>query len=250
TLGPGATTGNTVAFTLTPSSGVTLSPSAIKFSCPGTLPAGVSCQFSSPTASPNGTVSSTLTLVLNSPLAQNSPAPLAIHHGLAYLAMMIVGGVFVAVPRKRSAIVAIMLVLLLMAMFSFGCGGSSKSKTPTAPTMTTTLTVSSATPALNSPVTLKAALSNAAGTGTVSFFDGTNLLGSAAVSNGAASLQTSSLPIGTRTLTAAYSGDAAYPAATSAPVSVDVTFTSTITAQAVDSTTGNLALQSLSLTVK
>jgi subtilase family serine protease len=250
TLGPGANTGNTVVFTLTPSAG-TLSPSSIKFTCPGTMPAGVTCQFSAPTAGSNGTVSSTLTLVLNSPLAQNSPAPvLPMGHGLTYFAMMIVGGVFVTVPRKRSAVIAMMLVLVLLTMFSFGCGGSSSKSTPVAPTMTTTLTVSNPTPALNSAVTLKATLSNSAATGNVSFFDGTNLLGSAAVSGGSASITTSSLPIGTRKLTAAYGGDSTYPAATSTPVSVDVTFTSTIMAQAINTTTGDMAQQSVTITVK
>jgi hypothetical protein len=166
-----------------------------------------------------------------------------------YFAMMVVGGVLATARRKRSAVVAITLILVLMTVFTFGCGGSSKS-TPAAPTMNTTLTVTNATPALNSPVTLKATLSNSAGTGTVSFFDGTSLLGSAAVSGGSASLTTSSLPVGSRKLTATYSGDTTYPAATSAPINVDVTFTSTITAQAVDSVTGNLAQQSVNLTVK
>jgi len=250
TVGPGATTGNTVVFTLTPSSG-TLSATAIKFSCPGTLPAGVICQFGVPAAGSNGTVSSTLTLLLNSPLAQNSSAPgLPMRHGLNYLAMVIVGGVLATVPRKRSAAIAITLVLVLMAMFSFGCGGSSSKSVPAAPTMTTTLTVSNVTPALNSAVTLNATLSNSAATGNVSFFDGTNLLGSAPASGGSASLTISSLPVGTRKLTATYSGDATYPAATSAPVSIDVTFTSTITAQAVDTSSGNLAQQSINLTVK
>ena len=253
TLSPGATSGNAVVFTLTPSSGGTISASSIKLSCPGTLPAGVACQFSAPAAGANGTVSSTLTLVLNSPLAQSSPQ-IEIHRWFApyYLAMLLMGGVFVAVPRKRSAMITIALILTLAAVFfSFGCGSSSKSSTaPATPTVTTTLTASSATPALNSPVILKATLSNSAATGTVSFFDGTNLLGSAAVSNGAASLTTSSLPVGTGTLTATYSGDSTYPAATSAAVSVDVTFTSTITVQAVDNTTGNIAQQNVNLTVK
>lgn len=255
TLTPGATSGNTVVFTLTPSSDkMPLSPSSISLSCPGILPTGVSCQFSAPTqGASNGAVSSTLTLVLSSPLAQNSPAPLLpIHHGLAYLAMMIVGAVFVTVPRKRSAIVATGLVLAMMAAFTFGCGGSShkESPTPTPATTTVALSASTTTPALNSAVTLKATLSNSAATGTVSFYDGTNFLGSSAVSNGAASLTTSSLPIGARTITAKYSGDSTYPAASSAALAVDVAFTSTITAQAVDTATGNLAQQSVSFTVK
>jgi hypothetical protein len=213
------------------------------------LPAGVTCQFSTPTAASSGSVTSTMTVLLNSPLTESTAA--TVHPFRSTLVpvfgMMIFGCICIPARRmRRSANALWMVLLLLLVPYTFGCGSS---KQLTAPAIAATLTVSSTSPALNSPVTLNATLSNSAATGAMSFFDGTKLLGSAAVSQGAASLTTSSLPVGTRTLTAVYSGDATYPAATSAAVAVDVTFTSAITAQAVD-TNGNFAQQQITLTVK
>ena len=48
----------------------------------------------------------------------------------------------------------------------------------------------------------------AGATGTVSFFDGTTLLGTAPVTGNTASLTVSTLAAGTHTITAVYSGDA------------------------------------------
>jgi len=251
TLSPGATSGNTILFTLTPASGATLSPSTVGFSCPGTLPAGASCQFSAPAAGANGTVTSTLTLALNSPLAQALPAPsLPTRRGVATsLAFILVGGAFLLAPRKHARSLRIFLLLGLAVISTMGCGGSKKAATTT-PTVATSLSVSNSTPAYNTPLTLTGSVSNPAATGAMSFFEGTNLLGSAAVKSGSASLTTSSLPIGSGTLTAAYSGDATYPAATSAPVTIDVTLSAKFTVQAVDTATGNLGQQAVSLTVK
>ena len=47
-------------------------------------------------------------------------------------------------------------------------------------------------------------------TGTVSFYDGTTLLGSAALSSGSADLATSALAVGSHSITAVYSGSADY----------------------------------------
>src|SRR5207248_690862 len=60
-------------------------------------------------------------------------------------------------------------------------------------------------------------------TGTVEFRDGATVLGTATVdASGLATFFTSSLPAGTRTLTAVYLGDTAYDSATSALLSLDV----------------------------
>jgi hypothetical protein len=56
-------------------------------------------------------------------------------------------------------------------------------------------------------------------TGTVTFMDGTQLLGSGSLVDGAATFQTSSLPAGAHTITASYSGDGAYAPSESAPLS-------------------------------
>jgi len=66
-------------------------------------------------------------------------------------------------------------------------------------------------------------------TGTVSFFDGTAKLGSAALSAGAATFTTSALPAATHQLKAVYSGDAAVQTSASAILSQVVTRAATTT---------------------
>lgn len=251
TLSPGATSGNTVGITLTPSAGTTLSASSVAFSCPSTLPNGVTCSFSTPVANGSGGVTSTLTIGLSSPLAQVIPMRMNSRHSgfCVDLAIMAFGGVFLVAFRKKYAGIVMCLILVPLLAFNIGCGGGGNRKTGPQTTITV-LQSSSSTPALNSAVTLKAMTFSSEATGTVSFFDGTTLLGSAVLKKGTASLTTSSLAIGTRTLTATYAGDANYAASTSAAISVDVTLTTAITAQALDVTTGNLGQQNISLTVK
>ena len=85
---------------------------------------------------------------------------------------------------------------------------------------------SSANPALvQSSITLTATVSFGGGipTGTVSFLDGTTVLGSGTITAGVATLTTSSLAAGSHSITAVYSGDANF-----------VTITSTVLTQAVD----------------
>ena len=96
-------------------------------------------------------------------------------------------------------------------------------------TATVSLLVNKATPAnsLTSPasnafvsnsVVFTAALTSQAGTatGTVSFYDGTTLLGTQTLSNGVATYTTSALTAGNHPITAAYSGDTNFAAVTSA----------------------------------
>jgi hypothetical protein len=95
-------------------------------------------------------------------------------------------------------------------------------------TATVTLTVVPANPVLtltaspnpafiSNPVTLTATIGSLgiSPTGTVTFYDGTTVIGSAAVSGGTATLTISALPAGTQSITAVYSGDSSYTAATS-----------------------------------
>ncbi len=64
-----------------------------------------------------------------------------------------------------------------------------------------------------SPVTLTVTVPTGA-TGTVSFYDGTTLLGTAPVTGNTASLTVSTLGVGTHTITAVYSGDANFTTVT------------------------------------
>ncbi len=86
--------------------------------------------------------------------------------------------------------------------------------------------------AFGAAVTLTANIGGTAPTptGTVTFYDGASSLGSAAVGpSGFATFITSSLSVGTHVLTAAYSGDGAYAAATSAPLSQGMSVAPTTT---------------------
>ena len=98
---------------------------------------------------------------------------------------------------------------------------------PVAPlsTNTTTTLASSANPSIyGSSVTFTATITTngvaaANATGTVTFQDAGNTIGTGSVSGGQATLDISSLSAGTHSITAAYSGDARYPASTSSALS-------------------------------
>jgi len=102
----------------------------------------------------------------------------------------------------------------------------------TGATATVVLTVIPASPALmltaapnpgflSNPVTFTVAISSFATmpTGTVIFYDGSTQLGSAGVAAGSATFTTSALTAGNHSISAAYSGDASYGAATSGALS-------------------------------
>ncbi len=81
--------------------------------------------------------------------------------------------------------------------------------------------VSNANPVLlDNPILLTATVSAVSGTptGSVSFYDGTTLLGTVTLSSGTASYTTSSLAAGTHSITAAYSGDSNFMSATSSAI--------------------------------
>ena len=88
-------------------------------------------------------------------------------------------------------------------------------------TATSTVLSSSVNPSVyGQPVTLTALVTGPSGTptGSVSFFDGANLIGSANLTNGSASLVVSSLAVGAHSLSAGYGGDNSFSASTSASV--------------------------------
>jgi hypothetical protein len=77
--------------------------------------------------------------------------------------------------------------------------------------------------AVGHEVTFTATLLPFEATGTVTFFDGATSLGQATLVNATATLVTTALPVGTRSITAAYSGDTTYAPSTSAPLTQVVT---------------------------
>ncbi len=92
---------------------------------------------------------------------------------------------------------------------------------------TTTLQASAATAVYGQQVTLTAKVSPPAGSavvpgGTVTFKDGTTVLGFATLQNGVATLPTTALAAGAHTLTAVYAGNTLFAGSTSAPAAVAV----------------------------
>ena len=91
---------------------------------------------------------------------------------------------------------------------------------------TTTLAVTPASPQVHgTPLTLTATVTPADAAGSVQFLDGTTVLGTTAVTVGAASLDTSSLATGSHSLTAKFvpTSTAAFTASTSAAVTYSIT---------------------------
>jgi hypothetical protein len=93
--------------------------------------------------------------------------------------------------------------------------------TVTTAVSTTTLVAGPSSTQYGDPVTLTATVTSGA-TGTVSFYDGSVLLGTGAVSNGTATLTTTNLIAGMHTITAVYNGDATYASSQSGPATVTV----------------------------
>jgi Bacterial Ig-like domain (group 3) len=85
-----------------------------------------------------------------------------------------------------------------------------------------TLQASTTTPPYLTGVTLTAAVAPSSATGTVTFYNGSTNIGSAAVSGGSASLVTSFAAGGTTTLHAVYSGDYNYLSSTSNSLAMNV----------------------------
>ncbi len=124
---------------------------------------------------------------------------------------------------------------------SLGAGSGSVTITP-APS-TTTLTASSGSPILGTSLTLTATVASTTTgtpTGTVNFYNGTTLLNSApvALSDGIATLALTSLPVGSQSITATFSGSTDFISSTSNPVielvlTPDFTIASTPSSQSV-----------------
>jgi len=119
-------------------------------------------------------------------------------------------------------------------------------QTIAATTSTTTLTSSLNPSTYNRSVTFAASVTSAAGTptGSVTFKDGANALGTSALINGTATLNNSSLTAGLHSITAVYSGDSNSGGSTSAPLTqtVNQATTSTALASSLDPSSANQAV--------
>lgn len=112
------------------------------------------------------------------------------------------------------------------------------------------LMASSATVQVTSPVTFTATVSGNGGvpTGNVTFMDGANTLGSVALSAGVAAYTTSSLAVGSHSITAFYGGDANDAAGASAGITETVTAYATQTSLVASATSLNTDQQLTLLT--
>ncbi len=145
-------------------------------------------------------------------------------------------------------------VLSLTAVYSGNAGfagSTSPAVSETVKAVTTTSLMASPNPAIaGQPVTLTGTVSptpTGSPTGTVSFYNGETLLGSATVnSSGIATFITSGLPAGVLSLTAVYSGNAGFAGSTSPAVNLTVKAVTTITLLAAPNPA--IAGQSVTLT--
>jgi len=207
----------------------------IALSCGGTLPEGFSCNTT--TVAPGGT--GTLTLTTTAPGTTTQTAMM--HHrdglwqaaGIASFAMM---GLFWLPRRRRFHGVIIALLACSITGMMVGCGGNSSG--PVAPSAII-LTSSNAKVASGTSVTFQASVSSTKKlTGLVTFYDGTTVVGAAIPVNGLASVSTTSLSVGTHTITAKYAGDKDTSAANSSNA-VQQTITGNFTL-VVNATSGNV----------
>jgi Bacterial Ig-like domain (group 3)/FG-GAP-like repeat len=107
-------------------------------------------------------------------------------------------------------------------------GSAVTSPPPTLFTTTTALTSSASSPATGGSITFTAIITGASGstgtpTGTVNFLDGTTSLGTGTLTSGIATYTTTALAAGSHSVTAVYSGDAAFSPSTSSSLTITVT---------------------------
>jgi hypothetical protein len=119
-----------------------------------------------------------------------------------------------------------------------------------APT-TTSLSVSPTTSNFGQAVTLSASVLPALATGTIQFFNGSTLLGSAVIANNLAQITTTTLPVGSNSITAVYGGDGNALTSTSSAVAQTVNkvaSTTTLSASPAPSTWGQSVMLTATVT--
>ena len=203
----------------------------VSLSCGSGVPAGSTCSItpSSLTVGAGQTATLTIATPAASPAAQSaSMRGLGILGGVSLAGLILL---FVPKARRRPAL----WLLLLAAILPAGCGGSGSPKDTLLAIASSNIKAASGS-SVTFTATLSALTSNP--TGTVTFYDGTTPIGSAAaVSNSTASLQTSSLAVGAHTITAIYSGDSHNAKSTSIAITEVITGSTTI---AVSATSGTI----------
>lgn len=253
--------------TITPNGAYALVPSQLSFACSSAV-TGLACSSSAPAMTATGAISSTLTIQLGpsiSSQAESSHLKLAAAAHTSGLGRMALGGgsmlgcaVLLLGRKRRWGVVRLFVAMIALGLVPLyiGCGGSghgtSTASQPQPTATTTTLTSNSTAPAWGSNVTLSAnVISSGSGvsSGTVTFLDGGNTLGSAQLSNGTAAYSTTALTAGQHSITAQYTGDSSDLASTSSAVSMDVALSTTIAVKVSDNA-GNSSTVNLPFTVQ
>ena len=117
----------------------------------------------------------------------------------------------------------------------------------------TAVTVSPVTSGLGSPVVLTATVSvptpgSGVPTGSVEFFNGATMLGTQPLTNGTATLTTSSLPLGNNSITATYEADTNFTTSTSSPATTATVINASLTTVSASPTSGVVFGESVTLT--
>ena len=145
-------------------------------------------------------------------------------------------GVRGSASSRREIIAGGLLFLVTNTVDLTGCNGFFISSHTS-----TTLTASATTVAADTSVVLTAKVATSAATGTVTFYNGSTELGTGTLTSGVATYTATSLPTGTDSVTAVYSGDDTYNGSTSAILVI------TVTAAALMETTTTLTVSSTSI---
>jgi hypothetical protein len=111
----------------------------------------------------------------------------------------------------------------------FTISGLSVALTSQATATTTALSASSTNPVAGANITLTATTSPSAATGTVTFLDGANTLGTGTLSGGTATFAVNAIAAGAHSYTASYAGNSSYAASASSAVAVTAQATTTTT---------------------
>ena len=241
--------------TIASGTGGKVDPSVLSLVCPSISANGVSCAFSNPVQSADGSVSSTLTLTANNPQPAAIKAEIK-HPGGPWkkgVSMATLAGLILFTGRRRRwsngrSLDCAALCFMALAVL-VGCAGSSPTVSPA---VTNQLTLSSNAIAYGTSLTLSTTITPVANSaspgGTVLFYDGATPIGSAPVMGGQASLRVSTLSVGSHTFTSSYSGDTVFAPSTSSASTVSVSLSTTVSVQVTDAARNTTTLM-LPLTI-
>jgi len=205
----------TATITITPQFGYT---GSVALSCPASasLPEGTTCAVSPSTVtldSSGSPASATVSIQTMAPsvIAGPSAALLESRLFLNLSAGITLGALVVVLGWRRRSQALLMCTTISVIFLAGSCfGGKTAQNGGSLSNSSLSLTTSSVKSPQGAPLTLTAAVTaNHAVTGTVDFLDaGTTIATGVPLSNGRATLMSSSLPVGTHSMTASYSGDA------------------------------------------